>query len=301
MGAGPLRKLLVIALALVVLVIAAGVALLWPWASPPEITRSGDPERGAYVLRMGGCVGCHTSEDGPELAGGLALPTEFGTFYTSNITPDPETGIGGWSPGEFVLAMTEGVSPGGSHYYPAFPYTAYAKMTEDDLVDLKAYLDSIEPVENQVPPHEISFPFNVRLLLGGWKLLYFDDRPFEPDSSRSEAWNRGAYLVNGPGHCGECHTPRNAFGATEEDRFLAGTEDGPEGKSVPNITPSEDGLGDWSKSDIVWALQTSLLPDGDALGGGMGTVVDEATSHLTPDDLNAIGEYLLSLPPLPDA
>jgi mono/diheme cytochrome c family protein len=297
-----MRKLLLAAGVIALVLAGVAVAVLMPWAEPPTIERTGDPDRGAYVLRMGGCIACHTDgQDGAMLAGGRALETGFGTFYTSNITPDRETGIGGWTTGDFVLAMTDGVSPEGAHYFPAFPYPSYTLMTEDDLVDLKAYLDTVEPVRNGVPPHDLRFPYDIRLLIGGWKLLYFRDGPFRPDPDRSEAWNRGAYLVNGPGHCGECHTPRDALGGPIADRFLAGNPDGPEGKKVPNITPHADGIGAWSKGDLVFALQTSIMPDGDVFGAGMGEVVDNATSHLTPEDLEAIAEYLLSLPPRPDA
>jgi mono/diheme cytochrome c family protein len=174
-------------------------------------------------------------------------------------------------------------------------------MTQQDLVDLKAYLDTVAPVANPVAAHALDFPFGFRPLLDGWRLLFFEPGAFEPDPSQSEAWNRGAYIVTGPGHCGECHTPRNAFGAPEQGRFLAGTRDGPDGKPVPNITPHADGIGDWSKSDIAFALQTGILPDGDVLGGAMSEVVDDDTSHLSADDRNAIADYLLSLPPLAGA
>jgi mono/diheme cytochrome c family protein len=290
--------------ALIGLAVGIAVIILFPiWRNAPDITATGDAERGEYVLRMGGCAACHTQEedDSPFLAGGRGLWTPFGTVYSSNITPDPETGIGGWSAGEFVLAMTAGVSPGKSHYFPAVPYTSYTNMTRDDLVDLKAYLDTVEPVASEVPPHELDFPYNLRPLLGGWKLLFFDGGTFEPDPARSEAWNRGAYLVNGPTHCSECHTPRNAFGARIEEQFLAGSDTGPEGKPVPNITPHEDGIGGWSKGDITFALQTGILPDGDVVGGAMSEVVDDSTSHLEQADLEAIAEYLLSVEPLPDA
>lgn len=290
--------LAVVGLALIALALVLFVPL---GPSPPEIAAEGNPERGAYVLRAGGCVSCHTdTPDGsPHLAGGRALATPFGTFYTSNITPDPEHGIGGWSAGRFVRAMTQGLSPGGSHYFPAFPYTSYTRMSEQDLIDLKAHLDTVEPVGREVPSHEIDLPFGFRPLLGGWKLLFFEPGPFEPDPSRSESWNRGAYLVNGPGHCGECHTPRNAFGARQQERLLAGTRNGPDGKPVPNITPHQDGIGGWSVTDLVFALQTGILPDGDVIGGAMGDVVDDSTSHLERADLEAIAEYLLSLQPLP--
>ena len=214
-----------------------------PWPlHPPEIARAGDAKHGEYLLRLGGCVTCHTDDkhDGQFLAGGRALETPFGTFYPPNITPDPETGLGGWSTGAFVQAMTQGRSPGGHPLYPALPYPSYTRMTEQDLVDLKAYLDTVRPVANPVPAHDLHFPFGFRPLLKGWQLLFFDPGPFQPDPTQSESWNRGAYIVNGPGHCGECHTPRNAFGAPQEDRFLAGTRDGPDGKAVPNITPNQE-------------------------------------------------------------
>ncbi len=293
-----------IAIGLLVLI---GAGLAWLFAPipvrAPQIDEAGDPAHGACFLRLGGCVACHTDakRNGAFLAGGRPLNTPFGTFYVSNITPDPETGIGGWSNGEFIQAMTRGTAPAGHPYFPAFPYTSYTRMTEADLIDLKAYLDTVEPVANPVPPHDLHFPFRLRWLLKAWQLLYFDPGTFKPDPERSEIWNRGAYLVNGPGHCGECHTPRNFLGGPRRDRFLAGTRSGPDGKPVPNITPHEEhGIGRWSKGDLVFALQTGILPDGDVLGGAMAEVVDEATSHLERADLEAIAEYLLSVPPLPD-
>jgi mono/diheme cytochrome c family protein len=175
-------------------------------------------------------------------------------------------------------------------------------MTHEDLLDLKAYLDTVEPVANPVPDHDLGFPFGFRPLLKGWQLLFFEPGPFQPAPEQSEVWNRGAYLVNGPGHCVECHTPRNALGARERGRLLAGTRDGPDGKPVPNITPhAEDGIGGWSRTDVTFALKTSILPDGDVLGGAMSEVVDDATSHWTQEDLDAVAEYLLSLQPLEDA
>ena len=292
-------------IALVAVVLGALAAwLLVPWqGAPPEIAGSGDPARGEYVVRLGGCVTCHTDEKngGALLAGGRALVSPFGTFYASNITPDPGTGIGGWSSGAFVRAMTEGIGPEGHPYFPAFPYTSYTNMTREDLLDLKAYLDTVEPVENAVPAHQVDFPFGFRPLLKGWQLLFFEDHTFAAAPNRSEAWNRGAYIVNGPGHCGECHTPRNPFGARRSDRFLAGTPDGPDGKPVPNITPHADGIGSWSQGDLVFAFQTSILPDGDVFGGAMAEVVQDGLSHLSREDLEAIAAYLLTVQPLPDA
>jgi mono/diheme cytochrome c family protein len=277
--------------------------LFVPWyGDPPQIAASGDPARGEYVLRLGGCVTCHTDEKngGAFLAGGRALGSPFGTFYTSNITPDPATGIGGWSSGAFVRAMTGGISPGGHPYYPALPYPSYTRMRVDDLVDLKAYLDTVKPVANTVRSHDLRFPFGFRPLLKGWQLLFFDPGTFQPDPDRSEIWNRGAYIVNGSGHCSECHTPRNVFGAPRRDRFLGGTRDGPDGKPVPNITPHDNGIGKWSKTDVTFALKTSILPDGDVFGGAMAEVVKDGTSHWTDDDRAAIAEYLFTVPPLAD-
>ena len=273
-------------------------------SEPAEIAASGDPARGEYVLRLGGCVTCHTDErsGGAFLAGGRALSSPFGTFYASNITPDRATGIGGWSTEAFVRAMTEGISPDGHPYFPAFPYTSYTRMRQGDLVDLKAYLDTVEPVANQVPDHDVPFPLGFRPLLRGWQLLFFDQGTFEPDPDRPEAWNRGAYIVNGPGHCSECHTPRNLLGGPERDRFLAGTRDGPDGKPVPNITPhAEDGIGNWSKTDLTFALKTSILPDGDVFGGAMAEVIKGATSHWTDQDREAVADYLFTVEPLEDA
>lgn len=293
-----MKKLIVLSL---LMVIAVVVWLFVPWhGTAPETDIVGDPERGKYVLHMGGCIACHTDEKngGAFLAGGRALKTEFGTFYSSNITPDLAAGIGGWTTGAFVRALKQGLSPTGQHYYPAFPYPSYAKMTEQDLADLKAHLDTVEPVSTSVPDHDLSFPFNLRQTLAGWKLLFFDEEGFELDPEQTERWNRGAYLVQGPAHCGECHTPRNILGGPDRSRFLSGNPVGAEGKAVPNITPHADGIGDWSAVDLSFALESGLTPDYDSFGSGMGEVVKDGTSQLTKEDREAIAEYLLSLPPV---
>jgi mono/diheme cytochrome c family protein len=268
----------------------------------PVIAQSGDAERGAYMLAAAGCVACHTvPKDGAFLAGGRELKTDFGSFFTPNITPDPETGIGNWSNEDFIRAMKKGVSPDGGRYYPTFPYTSYTRMTRQDMLDLKAYLDTVPPVRNAVPDHDLAFPFGIRASMMGWQLLFFDDTPFEADPTQSDAWNRGAYLVNGPGHCGECHTPRNLLGVVDSGRPLAVNANGPEGDAVPNITPHSSGIGGWSEDDIVSMLEVGLLPDGDFAGGAMTDVIEESTSKLSEDDRKAIASYLLSLPPLVDA
>ena len=259
----------------------------------------GNAERGAYILRLGGCVACHTDikNKGEPLAGGVALKSPYGTFYAPNITPDRETGIGGWSTEDFIRAMTEGKPPNGLPYYPAFPYTSYTRMARQDLIDLKAYLDTVKPVKFTAPPHKLHFPYNMRIGIVGWRVLFFTPGPFVPNPEKSAAWNRGAYIVTGPAHCGECHSPRNFFGAVDASQPLAGTKAGPEGKPVPGITQHpKRGIGGWSKADIAEVLKSGFLPDGDVVGGAMGEVVENSSSHWTDDDREAVAEYLLSLP-----
>lgn len=260
-------------------------------------------ERGEYLLYAGGCITCHTAEedDAAFLAGGRPIESPFGTFYAPNITPDPETGIGGWTEREFVSAFHDGVNPEGDAYFPAFPYTSYTGMSREDLVAMKAYLDTVEPVRQENREHELPPFMGSRLAAGVWKSRYFKPLRFRPYPDRSEAWNRGAYLVRHLGHCGECHTPRRTLGALEADRELAGNPEGPGDESIPNITPhDEDGIGRWSKSDITYFLDIGMLPDGDFTGSSMSDVIDDNTSRLTDADRAAIAEYLMSLPALPD-
>jgi mono/diheme cytochrome c family protein len=259
-------------------------------------------ERGRYLLHAGGCITCHTVDNAePEdfLAGGRALETPFGTFYSPNITPDPDTGIGHWTDAEFIAAFRHGRAPDGKRYYPAFPYSAYTGITDSDLLDLKAYLFSLEPVDHPTPQHELSwFAFRVGMIFWNW--LNFEPEVFQPDPQQSEQWNRGAYLVRHLGHCGECHTPRTWTGGLDRDDYLAGNLQGPGGDRVPNITPDRDtGIGRWSESDIEFFLDIGMLPDGDFTGGSMGPVISDSTSHLTTEDRRAIAVYLRSLEPLP--
>jgi len=260
---------------------------------------AGDAARGAYVAALAGCKACHTDIKGrgAPFAGGRALKSPYGTFYVPNITPDRETGIGAWSEGEFIRAMTRGLAPDGSHYYPAFPYTSYTRMNGRELIDLKAYLDSLPPVRSKVRPHELRFPYNLRPLLGVWKILFFDPAPFRDTPGKSASWNRGAYIVTGPAHCGECHTARNFYGATDDAFALAGTRKGPDGKTVPNITPHpRQGIGKWKPDGIVSLLKDGALPDGDVVGGAMADVVEHGSSLWTDADRRAVAEYLISLP-----
>lgn len=271
-------------------------------ASAPDQAQEPSPvERGEYLVHAAGCVTCHTkdTEGAIPFAGGRALHTRFGTFYTPNITPDPATGIGRWSQQEFVRALKHGISPAGKPYYPAFPYTFYAGMTDADARAIYAYLQSLDPVHNEVPAHDLEFPFNIRMLLWGWRWLFFDTGSFEFKSNASERWQRGAYLVRHLAHCGACHTPRNILGAVKQGRHLAGNAHGPEGNPVPNITPSDDGIGDWSTVDISFFLFTGFLPNGDVVGGGMNAVIQGSTSNLTKADRKAIAVYLQNIPPEP--
>ena len=293
---------------------AAGAVVFWLLTMPRTIAagdlpdHDGDPVRGAYVFHAAGCASCHAApgakgDDKLRLAGGLGLKSPFGTFYAPNISTDETHGIGGWTTLAFVNAVMRGVSPEGRHYYPAFPYMSYQRMTLGDVVDLKAFIDTLPAVAGDAPAHDLPLLFRLRRGLGLWKALYMDYAPFSPIPGAGPQVNRGAYLVNGPGHCGECHTPRGLFGGPEAEWAFSGgpAPEGPEGKGkdfIPNITPHEDGIGDWSVRDITIALETGLLPDFETFGGVM-TSVQENMARLTAGDREAIAAYLKSLPPRP--
>ena len=222
--------------------------------------------QGEYLFRVAGCATCHTDEKhkGAPLAGGRALNTPFGTFYTPNITPDPETGIGRWTNEDFRRALREGKNPQGHDYYPAFPYTSYTQLTDTDLLAIKRYLFSQKLVRQANRPHELAWYVRSRLSLKVWKALFFRRGVFTPQPEQSAVWNRGAYLVNAVAHCGECHTPRNPMGGFTKSKFLAGNPNGPDGAAVPNITPDKTtGIGKWRESDLVEYLETGAKPDGD--------------------------------------
>lgn len=265
---------------------------------------SDDPvARGAYVFAAAGCASCHTAEEegAQPLAGGRALPTPFGVFYTPNITPDPQYGIGDWTEADLVRALRGGVSPEGEPYYPAFPYTSYTGMTATDIADLWAYLQSVPPAAVENRPHDLSWPFSWRFLLPVWRWMNFER--ISPEAAAAlEGEGRGAYLVEALGHCAQCHTPRGLLGGLDEDLHLAGAEDGPGGEVVPNITPDEEtGIGDWSADDLAFFLELGMTPDGDFAGGEMAEVISGTTSRLTPDDRAAIVEYLRNVPPIEHA
>lgn len=230
-------------------------------------------------------------------AGGRALKTPFGVFYGPNITPHPKAGLGRWSEADFARAMREGRRPDGAHYYPAFPYPSFTRIADADLRDLWAYLRSLPPSAQPSRPHQLALLYRARFVLGFWKALFFTPGPFTADPQKSAPVNRGAYLVQALGHCGECHTPRNFLGGPKKDRFLAGAKMA-EGSSAPNITPAR--LKKWSDEELRDVLASGLLPDGDVLGDAMSEVVRNTTSQLSEADLDALIAYLRALPPLPD-
>ncbi len=283
------------------------LALLWwsaqPGPLPAFATTDNNPavtdiSRGEYLVNIAGCVSCHTDADneGAHLAGGLELDTPFGSFFAPNITSHREAGIGAWSFTDFARAMHLGIAPSGERYYPAFPYTSYTQITTDDLHAMYVYLQTTPPVETRNRPHETPWYIN-RLLMPVWQSLFFRPGVFQPDTGPDETLRRGDYIANALTHCSECHTPRNLFGAVRPELFLAGTEDGPDGDPVPNITSSEaDGIGDWDEDELLLYLEEGELPDGDYAGGAMVDVIDNSTSLMDPADLQAVVAYILSVP-----
>ena len=251
--------------------------------------------RGDYLAKAAGCLGCHTAAGTGAVAyaGGRELKSPFGSFFGPNITPHPTAGIGRWSYAEFVAAMRHGRRPDGANYFPAFPYTAFTKITDADLADLWAYLRSLPPSDRANRPHDLAFPYNIRLGVFVWKFLYFTPGPLAPPTGASPAIARGAYLVEALGHCAECHTPRDALGGLRSGDASAG---GLMGKiRVPNITPM--GLAKWSDGDLKEFLTSGMTPDGDFAGGEMGEVIRNSTSQLRPEDLGAMIAFLRTLSP----
>jgi mono/diheme cytochrome c family protein len=282
-----------------------GAAVFWIVTMPATVSAGAlgphtpDLGNGKTKFYAGGCASCHATpdqDDKTRLGGGPPLKTTFGTFYPPNISSDPKDGIGSWSEADFVTAMWKGTSPDGSHYYPVFPYTSYQRMKLEDVRDLFAYLKTLPAVAGKARDHDLPAHFEIRRMLGAWKFLFLDGQPFKPDASKPATWNRGAYLVNAPGHCAECHSPRNILGGIISKQRFAGGPD-PEGGdgSVPNIT--QVGIGDYSEKDIAQVLATGEMPNGDSVGGGM-TAVVRNIGQLTPEDRAAMAAYVKSLPPV---
>ncbi len=263
---------------------------------------SGDVANGEQVFHQSGCASCHAAptavgEAKKLLTGGQHFKTDFGTFIAPNISSSSIHGIGAWSVLEFTNAVQKGVSPDGRHYYPAFPYTSYVRMKTADVVDLYAYMKTLPASETPSQTHQTSFPFNIRRGLGLWKQLYLNDAPVLSISNDTEL-ERGQYLVEGAGHCSECHTPRNPIGGLKKDMWLAGGPNPDGDGKIPNITPDGTGIGSWSESEIVDYLKTGFTPEFDSVGGSMVAVI-ENTSRLPDADLSAIAKYLKSVPAIP--
>lgn len=274
-----------------VLLTAAGAVSAQPSSDAATV------RRGEYLARAGDCIACHTIPGDKLFAGGRAMPTPFGTLYSPNITPDDATGIGKWSADEFYTMMHTGRSRDGSLLYPAMPFGAYTKVTRADSDAIFAYLRSVPPVKFANRPHDLRFPYNNRQLLIGWRTLYFKEGEYRQDSTKSVEWNRGAYLVQGLGHCSMCHTAINALGGSSEANAFEGGLIPMQAWYAPSLTSNrEAGLGDWSIADISALLQTGASHRG-TVYGPMAEVVYDSLQHLSDDDVRAMAVYLKSLPP----
>jgi len=295
-------KRILIASALIGIALVAGWMMLRPGMLPP--TAATGPEvnattqylsRGEYLARAGDCVACHTAPTGKPFAGGRAMPTPFGNLYVPNITPDDDTGIGKWTAEEFYRMMHTGISREGALLYPAMPFASYTKVTREDCDAIYAYLMSVPPVHQENRAHELRFPYNKRDLLLGWRALYFKEGEYEPDPKQTAQWNRGAYLVEGLGHCAMCHTAINALGGSSESKAFEGGMIPNQNWYAPSLTSHEAGLGDWPQADIVDLLQVGRSHRG-TVYGPMAEVVYNSLQYLSDEDVAAMGVYLKTLP-----
>lgn len=259
-------------------------------------------QRGRYVATAGNCASCHTRRGGEALAGGVAFKTPFGTVYSMNITPDKETGIGNWTRAQFLQSLRQGVRPDGENLYPVYPYTAFTKISDADANALFAYLRSVPAVRAEVLQNEMQFPFNQRRLISFWKMMFLDEGVYEPDNTKSAQWNRGAYLVEGLGHCSACHSPRNLLGAERKDSRMTGGEYVGEVRggalrvwSTPNLTSAKSGLGSWTVEDLAAYLETGRNSFVETFGP-MNEVIMNSTRYLSEADTHAMAVYLKSLP-----
>lgn len=298
----------IVAVVVVLLLVLAGWWLFHVQATQPVAPSASqvseatlkDPAliaKGEYLSAVGDCASCHTVQGGARYAGGRVLPTPFGDLASPNITPDRETGLGAWSFEDFWQALHSGKGRHGELLYPVFSYTSFTKVTRDDALAIFAYLQSLPPVHQPATPPGLAFPYSVRNSLKAWRALYFREGEYQPDAGRSDAWNRGAYLVQGLGHCNECHAPRDAFGGSQNQPALAGGQIPSQNWYAPDLsTQANGGLAGWSEQDIVDLLRTGQSARGTAFGP-MAEVVRQSTQHLREDDLRAIATYLRSLPP----
>jgi mono/diheme cytochrome c family protein len=291
------------------LLIVIGFAGYWVLTAPftwtalhpsRDVADAGPPilSNGQAMFYAGSCGTCHASpgqKDETHLGGGLALASAFGTFYMPNISPNPADGIGDWTTAQFVKAMRDGVSNHGANEYPAFPYTSFQRMTANDLRDLFGFIKTLPPVSGKARDNNLKFPFTMRSGVGLWKLVFLDGEKLVPDPAHSQSWNRGRYLVEGPAHCAECHSPRDPLGAIIGDRRFSGGPD-PEGHGyVPNITPDDTGIGYWSSREIADYLRTGISPIGLSAGDSMAAIVANM-ARLSADDRVAMAEYIKTLP-----
>lgn len=282
-------------LVIVLFGVGVGMFFLRPVHGPArDLTLVGDATRGAYLIRLGDCVTCHTVKDGVQLAGGPALATPFGTFFGPNITSDKEHGIGGWTLAQFSKALSDGEGPDGN-LYPAFPYQHYTLMSDQEVADLYAALMATTPDATPSKPHEVSFPFNVRLALSGWKNLFFKPERYAADTAHSEKWNRGRYLAEGPGHCVMCHSPRNLLGAIDPGTELSGNPGGGVGGKAPALTTARLTERGYDVASVASALSDGFTPDFNVLGSAMGEVIADGTSQWTEEDREAVASYLLGV------
>lgn len=291
-----LRRYWWVAAAVLAALAVAGYFLKPVTGPPRNLTLTGNAVRGAYLIRLSGCDACHTDHDnnGAAFSGGKPLATPFGTFYPPNITTDKATGIGNWTLERFSDALSNGDGPKGN-LYPVFPYSYFTLMSDQEITDLYAAVMAMPAVTQTAPPNRVSFPFDIRLLISGWKNLFFSPGRYQNDPSRSASWNRGAYLANGPSHCVACHSPYNALGAVKSGRqFTGNPRGGPGGKAPPLTAPAllQDG---YTRDSLAQTLKTGGTPNAGKVGHEMGPVISDETSHWTDDDRKAVADYLLNL------
>jgi len=266
-----------------------------PTGVPADFTDTDQLARGKYLTEAADCQACHTTEGGAPFAGGRPFETQFGTMYSPNITPDIATGIGSWNDADLLKALHEGTGKGSLRLYPAFPYAAYTYLTDDDVLAIKSYLFSLPPVRNIPPKNALKFPFNQRILMRFWAAMYDPNRRFQPHPNRSPQWNRGAYLVEALGHCGDCHTPRTPLQSLDNRHKFGGGES--EGWRAYNLSSDESsGIGSWSEADLAHYLSTGHSMDRGSAFGPMAEAVHLSFAKMTPSDINAIVEYVRSVP-----
>lgn len=276
------------------------LGIVWLIAAPPVLAQQAgqtDVQRGEYLARVGGCADCHTKSGNPEMSGGQQIQTPYGTIGAPNITPDKATGIGDWSDDDFYRALHDGLDRSGNYLYPVMPFDHYTKVTRPDVLAIKAWLFSLPPVHTEPAKNHLMFPFDIRTSLAAWRTLFFRPGTFEPDPARSAEENRGAYLVEGLGHCGACHTPRNILSGSKQNESLGGGEIKGQGWFAPNITSDvHEGIGAWSRQNLIQYLKTGVAPGHAIAAGPMVRVIQGGLRYLTDADIGAIASWLKATP-----